>query len=636
MRHCTAALLACVASASAHTASATYHRSGRAHLAHGHQISLLAQGEDQQQQQGADSYCISMDGQTMVDDKWCVVSCSNIPPNCPGDLCDCVTGSEAKKRYDTVQETLKNATKIKEEVPAVLGAGGNKGEIANGTAEEAGPVAGMFPLNGDQPVHREQAVHQREPKQGDAGYLEQAAAKRSAAPSPPKSAAEIKWDEQAAAWAVRDSPSPGEEASSLPLQAGNASADNATLEAAPIGDLAEMVKQIAEGVAATEAAKQAAKEASNATQEAPMATPLPESSDVAKRPTADTPKNYTQQTGEVLAEADAAAAEAEIYPLPKDASSTDFQNASTGAKDLSTGFKAEDAVAADAPKSSSQQRAAAAEATVSAEISAEVSAEISGSPPHMVGTASADGDHDDGAGVISPDAGPKPEDHPTATKGWFLSSLPAANAKDDQEKTLLFTTPPEAATETTLFTDLVDAVAKSVVVKAQEKAQEASDKARKTASFKAITDASAKDKEEPAAEPVDPAAGADLANNSTADCPKCAFPANAPDVPNCCSNGGAWEKKCVSVAEADTHTWEDGFNACRSLSIAKLQLANPKKKETAKAAAKPTKGKNQPEAVSQDDKNKNVLADVIGETRKVYTYIDATEGPRPRLAGPRK
>ena len=67
-----------------------------------------------------------MDGQTMVDDKWCVVSCSNIPPNCPADLCDCVTGSEAKKRYDTVQEALKNATKTKEEVPAVLGAGGTK------------------------------------------------------------------------------------------------------------------------------------------------------------------------------------------------------------------------------------------------------------------------------------------------------------------------------------------------------------------------------------------------------------------------------------------------------------------------------------------------------------------------------
>ena len=325
----TALLLACVASASAHTASATYHRSGRAHLAHGHQISLLAQGEDQQQQQGADSYCISMDGQTMVDDKWCVVSCSNIPPNCPGDLCDCVTGSEAKKRYDTVQETLKNATKIKEEVPAVMGAGGNTGEVS--TAEGAGNVTGMFPLNGDQPVHREQAVHQREPKQGDAGYLE--AAKRTAAPSPPKSEAEIKWDAQAAAWAVRDGPSPGEEANSMPLQAGNASAENSTLAEAPIGDLAEMVKQIAEGVAAKEAAAAAAaaaKEASNATQEEPTATPLPQSSDVAKKPVDDTPKNYTQVhasqgEGEVLAEADAAAAEAEIYPLPKNASSHTFR-----------------------------------------------------------------------------------------------------------------------------------------------------------------------------------------------------------------------------------------------------------------------------------------------------------------------
>merc|ERR1740130_2594972 len=103
------------------------------------------------------------------------------------------------------------------------------------------------------------------------------------------------------------------------------------------------------------------------------------------------PKNYTQVhasqgEGEVLTEADAAAAEAEIYPLPKNASSSEFKNASTDqVKDLSTGFKAEDAVAAGEPKSSSQQGAAAAAAapvaTVSAEISAEVSAAISGAPP---------------------------------------------------------------------------------------------------------------------------------------------------------------------------------------------------------------------------------------------------------------
>merc|ERR1740130_1038038 len=143
------------------------------------------------------------------------------------------------------------------------------------------------------------------------------------------------------------------------------------------------------------------------------------------------PKNYTQVhasqgEGEVLAEADAAAAEAEIYPLPKNASSSEFKNASTDqVKDLSTGFKAEDAVATDAPKSSSQQGAAVAAAAPVATVSAEISA---------------DGNHDDGAGVISPDAGPKPEDRPAATKGWFLSSLPAANAKDDEERTLLFTT----------------------------------------------------------------------------------------------------------------------------------------------------------------------------------------------------
>ena len=466
-----------VASASAHTAGAIYHRSGQERLAHGHQISLLAQGEGQQQQQASDSYCISMDGQTMVDDKWCVVSCSNIPPNCPADLCDCVTGSEAKKRYDTVQEALKNATKTKEEVPAVLGAGGNKGEVMNGTADEAGQLAGLPTVDGDQTVHREQAVHQRELKQGDGGYLE--AAKRAAAPAPPKSAAEVKWDQQAASWAVRDSPPPTEQADSSPLQAGNASAENATaLKDAPMGDLAEMVKRIAEGVAAQEAAKEAAKEASNATQEAPMATPVPESSDISRRPMDNTPKNYSQQAEAVLTGANAAAAEAEIYPLPKNASSAEFKDATTEIKDLSTGFKAEEpaaaqqgAAAAGAPKSSSQQGAAAAAgAPVSAEGSAEASAAVGGSAPHMVQTAAADGEHDDGAGVISPDAAPLPEDHPAANKGWFLSSLPAANAKDQQEKTLLFTAPPEPATDTTLFTDLVDAVAQSVVVKAQAKA----------------------------------------------------------------------------------------------------------------------------------------------------------------------
>ena len=423
-----------VASASAHTAGAIYHRSKRARLAHGHQISLLAQGEGQQQQQASDSYCISMDGQTMVDDKWCVVSCSNIPPNCPADLCDCVTGSEAKKRYDTVQEALKNATKTKEEVPAVLGAGGNKGEVMNGTAEEAGQLAGTPTVDGDQTVHREQAVHQRELKQGDGGYLE--AAKRSADPSPPKSAAEVKWDQQAASWAVRDSPPPTEEANSSPLQAGNASAENATtLKDAPMGDLAEMVKRIAEGVAAQEAAKEAAKEASNATQEEPMATPVPESSDISRRPMDNTPKNYSQQAEAVLTGANAAAAEAEIYPLPKNASSAEFKDAATGIKDVSTGFKAEEPAAAGASKSSSQQGAAAAAgAPVSAELSAEAGAAVAGSPPHMVQTAAADGEHDDGAGVISPDAGPKPEGHPAANKGWFLSSLPAPNAKDEQEK----------------------------------------------------------------------------------------------------------------------------------------------------------------------------------------------------------
>ena len=66
------------------------------------------------------------------------------------------------------------------------------------------------------------------------------------------------------------------------------------------------------------------------------------------------------------------------------------------------------------------------------------------------------------------------------------------------------------------------------MVKAQAKAQEAADKAKATQSLKVGKGegakggqaADAKHEGEPAAEPVDPAAGADLSNNSTADCPK--------------------------------------------------------------------------------------------------------------------
>ena len=66
------------------------------------------------------------------------------------------------------------------------------------------------------------------------------------------------------------------------------------------------------------------------------------------------------------------------------------------------------------------------------------------------------------------------------------------------------------------------------MVKAQAKAQEAADKAKATQSLKVGKAAEAKGGKaadtnqagEPAAEPADPAAGADLSNNSTADCPK--------------------------------------------------------------------------------------------------------------------
>ena len=103
-------------------------------------------------------------------------------------------------------------------------------------------------------------------------------------------------------------------------------------------------------------------------------------------------------------------------------------------------------------------------------------------------------------------------------------------------------------------------------------------------------------------------------------------------MPNCCSNGGAWEKQCVSVPAPGKHTWEDGFNACRSLSFAKQQLANPKKKGEKTASGTTEDGRRPPKAgsgageaastalgledtVSEDDQNKNLLAEaIVGES----------------------
>ena len=43
---------------------------------------------------GAFASCTAVSGQTAADDKWCVVNCGNVPPNCPDALCTC-EGSSA-------------------------------------------------------------------------------------------------------------------------------------------------------------------------------------------------------------------------------------------------------------------------------------------------------------------------------------------------------------------------------------------------------------------------------------------------------------------------------------------------------------------------------------------------------------
>ena len=62
-------------------------------------LSLLDEAPDNEDPNNT-TYCIAHGGQTMVDDKWCFMSCNNVPPNCPKDLCDCVKGVEAKKKVE--------------------------------------------------------------------------------------------------------------------------------------------------------------------------------------------------------------------------------------------------------------------------------------------------------------------------------------------------------------------------------------------------------------------------------------------------------------------------------------------------------------------------------------------------------
>ena len=75
---------------------------------------LAAQDEDPDRT----TYCIADPHQNAVDDKWCFVSCSNLPPNCPPELCDCVKGREAKKKVDKVKEQLKKEQDKKSEEAA--------------------------------------------------------------------------------------------------------------------------------------------------------------------------------------------------------------------------------------------------------------------------------------------------------------------------------------------------------------------------------------------------------------------------------------------------------------------------------------------------------------------------------------
>ena len=162
-------------------------------------LSLLAMAPDNEDPNNT-TYCVAHGGQTMVDDKWCFMSCNNVPPNCPKELCDCVKGEEAKKKVDKVKGQLKEQPA---EASQAKLAERDDGGLNPSRVQEEDTAHKLARL-----VHRQQAVHQKEaPGQpGQLGVRSSGVAQTG--PPRAKSDAERKYDESQSAWAVKDYQAP--------------------------------------------------------------------------------------------------------------------------------------------------------------------------------------------------------------------------------------------------------------------------------------------------------------------------------------------------------------------------------------------------------------------------------------------
>jgi len=167
-------------------------------------LSLLAMAPDNEDPNNT-TYCVAHSGQTMVDDKWCFMSCNNVPPNCPKELCDCVKGVEAKKKVDKVKGQMKEQPA---EASQAKLAERDDGGLNPSRVQEEDTAHKLARL-----VHRQQAVHQKEVYQNEAPWQPGQLGVRSsgvAQTGPPrvKSDAERKYDESQSAWAVKDYQAP--------------------------------------------------------------------------------------------------------------------------------------------------------------------------------------------------------------------------------------------------------------------------------------------------------------------------------------------------------------------------------------------------------------------------------------------
>lgn len=498
------------------------------------QISLLAT-ETETEDPESTTYCIAVSGQTMVDDKWCVVSCNNVPPNCPGDLCDCVKGREAKRKVDKVKETLKKASE-------------------EGAAKEQQKKEEQAKKEQAAPQTVRQAVHQKELKEPAPGSPEATQpktwAERAAAPSPPKSAAELKYEEEMGSWAVRDAPpkdgeAPGADNTTV---AQDAKATVAEPEVTPEPSFEEMVNKVTQDVAAKTAAQEALSPAGNATQEA------------ASNAANSSPDAATDATGVAQDAASTVAEATQSVSTTSEATGQLTDPTSASVRDADAGLGPSFVPTPDAPPTGSMDEGLWGS---SDEGSTKHKNQQMGGVTDELGTKTA-------VSVIRAES-PHTEESATANQESATASTESANAN-----------PPTA---NALFSDMVDTVTKDVAAKSAAKEQAKQEQATKEGT-KAPNAASVQAKD-----PALDADGADLTTNSTSLCPKCGFPAASPDVPNCCSKGGAWEGTCSATPTDDgSPTWEDGFNACRSLHAAKLGLGTKKKAPSKKGSGASAKG----------------------------------------------